>query len=265
MNAFAPGMEEVSGANFRTKPGIAGAVTGNVRSQQRVEAQFPAQGLIQHFDFGMHQQNGSVRIGEHVFYQPVAALAFRVGKAVKRAIALRVFDPVVQVAFFLVAKGFAIGDEELEVARVGLIHMRIVNLIDDAVAEREPEPATGMIGRAHAFFRARSPARLDSGRSKRDENFGQLHIMLSLSKNRTHHPTLHTQHRAVCRRGERAGHEGDQRHDFFLLAKTRKSKLGLTVRKTRCPHPGEVSFRFRHIGDEFSAHFPEHVGRPGPN
>ena len=168
MNAFAPGMEQVAGADFRTPPGIAGAVTRNVRSQQRVEAQLAAQGLIQHFDFGMHQQDGSVRIREHLFDQPVAALAFRVGKAVKEAIALRVFDPVVQVAFFLVAKGLAIGDEELEVARVRLVHMRVVNLIDDAVAEREPEPATGMIGRAHAFLGARSPARLDSGRSERD-------------------------------------------------------------------------------------------------
>ena len=74
---------------------------------------------------------------------------------------------MIQVALFLVAKRFAVGDEKLKVARVGLIHVRIINLVDDAVAEREPEPATGVIGRAHAFLRARSPARLDARRAER--------------------------------------------------------------------------------------------------
>ena len=99
-----------------------------------------------------------MRIGEHVFYQPVTALALRIGQAVKDAIAFRVFDPVVQVALFLVAKCLAVGDEELKVARVRLIDMRVVNLIDNAVTQREPEPATGVIGRADALFGARSPA-----------------------------------------------------------------------------------------------------------
>jgi hypothetical protein len=33
-----------------------------------------------------------------------------------------------------------------------LINTRIVNLVDDAVAEREPKPATGVIGRSNALF-----------------------------------------------------------------------------------------------------------------
>src|SRR2546427_9242665 len=108
-----------------------------------------------------------MRVREHVFCQLVAALWFRIGEPIERAIALRVFDQVIQVALFLVAKRFTITDEKLKVARVRLIDAWIVNLIDDAVAEREPEAATGMIGRADAFFRARSPARLDSRRTKR--------------------------------------------------------------------------------------------------
>src|SRR5881628_1429417 len=108
-----------------------------------------------------------MRIGQHMFYDPVAALALRICKAVKQAIAFRVFDQVIQIALFLVAKRFAITDQKLKVAGVRLIDPRIVNLIDDSVTQREPEAATGMIGSTHTFFRARSPAWLDSRRTKR--------------------------------------------------------------------------------------------------
>ncbi len=69
-----------------------------------------------------------------------------------------------QIALFLVTKRFSIADEKLKVARVRLVDVRIVNLVDDAVTQREPNAATGMIGRPHAFFRARSPAWLDPRR-----------------------------------------------------------------------------------------------------
>ena len=106
-------------------------------------------------------------IGEDVFYQPVATVTLRICKAVKQTIALRVFDEVIQVALFLVAKSFTITDKKLKVARVRLINARIINLIDDAVTKRKPEPATGMIGGPHTFFRARSPTRLNSRRAER--------------------------------------------------------------------------------------------------
>src|SRR2546428_667144 len=108
-----------------------------------------------------------MRIREDVFYQPVAAVGLGIRQTVKEAITLRIFDQVIQVALFFVAERFAITYQKLKVARVGMIDARIVNLIDDAVTEREPEPATCMIGRAHAFFRARSPAWLNSRRTKR--------------------------------------------------------------------------------------------------
>ena len=74
---------------------------------------------------------------------------------------------MIQVPFFLMAKRLSIADEKLKVARVGLIDMRIVNLIDDSMAEGEPNSATGVIRRADAFLRAGSPARLDPWRAKR--------------------------------------------------------------------------------------------------
>src|SRR5207249_2820893 len=99
--------------------------------------------------------------------QPVATVGRRIRQTVKEAIVLRVFDQVIQVALFLVTKCFAITDEKLKVARVRLIDTWIVNLIDDAMTEREPKTATRMIGRPHALLCARSPAWLDSRRTKR--------------------------------------------------------------------------------------------------
>ena len=50
------------------------------------------------------------------------------------------------------AKRFAVADEKLKVPRVRSIDMRIINLVHDAVTQREPDAATGVIGRANAFF-----------------------------------------------------------------------------------------------------------------
>src|SRR5467141_538712 len=116
-----------------------------------------------------------MRVREDVFYQPIATGGFRIRQTVKEAIALRVFDQVIQVALFLVTKSFAVSDQKLKVACVWLIDAWIVNLIDDAVTEREPKAATGMIGRTHAFFRARSPAGLDSRRTKRQCILRRIH------------------------------------------------------------------------------------------
>src|SRR6266446_5734049 len=128
-----------------------------VRNHERVKAQLPAQRFIEYFDLGVHEQDRQMRVREDVFYEPVATVGLRIRQTIKEAIALRVFDQVIQVALFLVAKRFAITYEKLKVARVRLIDTWVVDLIDDAVTKDEPEPATGMIGRTDSFFRARSP------------------------------------------------------------------------------------------------------------
>ena len=62
-----------------------------------------------------------------------------------------------QIALFLVAEGFAVGDEELKVAGVGGIDVRIIDLVDDAVAEREPDAGTAVIRSANAVLDAGRP------------------------------------------------------------------------------------------------------------
>ena len=108
-----------------------------------------------------------MRIREHIFHQTIAAVRLRIRQAIEETVALRIFNRVIEVALFLVAKRFAVADEKLEVARVWLINMRIINFVHDAVTQREPAPATGVIRRANALFRARTPSRLDPRRAKR--------------------------------------------------------------------------------------------------
>ena len=59
---------------------------------------------------------------------------------------------MIEVAFFLVAKCFAVADEKLKIAGVWLIDVWVVNLVEDSVTQREPETATCMVRRADAFF-----------------------------------------------------------------------------------------------------------------
>jgi hypothetical protein len=74
---------------------------------------------------------------------------------------------MIQIALFFVAKRFAVADEKLEVARVGLIDVRIINFVYDPMTQSEPAAATGMICRADTLFRARTPSRLNPRRAKR--------------------------------------------------------------------------------------------------
>src|SRR5262249_43056547 len=117
-----------------------------------------------------------MRISEHMFHYAVAVIRVRICEAIKEAIAFRIFDPMSKVAFFFLAKCFAIADEELKIASVWFVNVRIVNLVDDSVTEREPNAATRMVSRAHAFFRTRSPAGLNARRTKGYRLLRQIHF-----------------------------------------------------------------------------------------
>src|SRR5436309_13626328 len=115
----------------------------------------------------MHEQHRSMRIGEYIFDQPVAAARLKIRQAIKQTVTFRVFNRMREVALFLVAKRFSIADEKLKVACVWLINIGVVNLIEDSVTERESEAANCMIGRDNGLFRTRVPAWLEPRRTKR--------------------------------------------------------------------------------------------------
>ena len=123
----------------------------------------------------MHKQYRQVRVGKHMFYQTVAAARLCIRETIKEAIARRVFDKMIEIAFFFVAKRFAVADEKLKVAGVWLIDVRVVNLVEDSVTQREPETATCVVGRADAFFCAGSPPWLDPRGPKGDCILRRIH------------------------------------------------------------------------------------------
>lgn len=67
-----------------------------------------------------------------------------------------------QIAPLLVTECFAVGDEQLQVARVRLVGGRKVNFINDPVRKR----AAGVIRGAETLLRTARPARLNTGRAR---------------------------------------------------------------------------------------------------
>ena len=98
----------------------------------------------------------------------MAALTVGVREPVKQGVLLRVFSLVEQVATFLVAERFAIGDQKLQVACIGRIDVREIDFVDDAVAKREPNAGTAVIRSTDAVLGAGRPARLNPWHSKGD-------------------------------------------------------------------------------------------------
>src|ERR1035441_3990202 len=101
------------------------------------------------------------------------------GQPVEKTIPFRVFEQVVQVALFLVAKRLPVGDEKLKITRVRLIHTRVVDFVHDAMAEREPDAAARMINGASPFFRTGGPAGFYSGCAECGRGFSCIHIRIS--------------------------------------------------------------------------------------
>lgn len=107
-----------------------------------------------------------MRIAQDFFDDAITPGRFGIGQPKKQAAFFRIFNFVFEVAALFMAKALAIRDEELEVACVWNIDVRIVNLIDDTMAEREPDAAARVVSRADSFLRARGPTRLNTGRAK---------------------------------------------------------------------------------------------------
>src|SRR4029077_13594088 len=99
-----------------------------------------------------------MRISKNILYQTIPASPVRISKTVEKTIVLWVLDLVSEVPFLFMTERFAIGNEKLEVPCVRLIYMRVINLVDDTMAKREPDATASMIGGADSLLPTRSPA-----------------------------------------------------------------------------------------------------------
>src|SRR5579862_1105329 len=105
------------------------------------------------------QHDVTIRIRQHFLFDPVPSLQFRINQLESR-------DPgrdrdVLKLAmtFLFGEVACAVGDDQSHVTRASLVHTRVINFVQDAVAGGEPNPAVLIQGRACATLRTRSPAR----------------------------------------------------------------------------------------------------------
>src|SRR5688572_13369230 len=110
-----------------------------------------------------------MRIGQHMFDDPVAAMGIGVDKPVKQAIAFGIVNLMEQVALFLMTKAVSIGDQEPKIPRVGLINRWIIDLIENPVTDGKPHPATRMVRRSDPFLGTVRPTRFDPRPAKSGE------------------------------------------------------------------------------------------------
>ena len=119
-----------------------------------------------------------MRIHSDFFDEAIAPLPVGIREPVKQRVLFQAFGLVEQVTPLLVAERFTIRDQKLQVARVRRIHMRKIDLVDDAVAEREPDAGTAVVRGAETVLGAGSPARLDAWRPEGDGFLiHQVHIV----------------------------------------------------------------------------------------
>jgi hypothetical protein len=73
---------------------------------------------------------------------------------------------VPEVALFFVAEVFAIGDQEVEFARVRRVDGRTIDFADNALGKSKPEPAAGVVSSADTVLGRAAPEGLRSRRTR---------------------------------------------------------------------------------------------------
>ena len=135
---------------------IAGAAIDEVGCEQRIEA-IVADRARERLKLDPLQQDVAPRIGEHQLFEPVAPVGAGAGDGESRYTVGDRSDDAFGVALLLREEAASIGDDETEIPRAGLVDARIVDLVQNAVAQREPHLTPCRKGRADAALGAGGP------------------------------------------------------------------------------------------------------------
>ena len=131
-----------------------------MRREQREQAQ---RRIAARAQFHLLQHHVAPRIGDHRLEDVVATGDAFAAQAIGRhAIGQRV-HAVMRVALLLGEEPIRPGDDETEIAQAGLVEPRVVDLVQDAVAEREPDPAERRERGADAELVGGSPGGRNAG------------------------------------------------------------------------------------------------------
>src|SRR5580700_2427991 len=105
------------------------------------------------------QHDVAIGIRQHLLFDPVPSLQLRINQLVGGNPGRDRDVLELAMAFFFGEVACAVGDDQSHVTGASLVHTRVINFVQDAMAGGEPNPAVLIQGRAHATLRARSPAR----------------------------------------------------------------------------------------------------------
>ena len=114
-----------------------------------------------------------VRIGHNLLFNAIPAIAAGIDQFESRHAVGQPFHFVAGIAFFLGKKLRAVGDDHSHVTDASLINARVINLIENSVAQCKPDPALVAQRRAHTGLGAGCPARGNS-RTVWSETYGNF-------------------------------------------------------------------------------------------
>src|SRR3954451_5572357 len=114
----------------------------------------------------MYQYARLKRVRYDFLLQPIPVVAVGTFDVIAESMFVNIGDRALQVTLLFMKEGLPIGDQELHIANLRPIDGGVVNFVQNAMRQREPDPTPGRIGRSHALFGARSPARGNSRASK---------------------------------------------------------------------------------------------------
>ena len=130
-----------------------------MRREQQIKPQFSAQRGVVNHQLVVDQEDRQIRIADHGLADFITPGWIAIDDLIGKRTLFWIGQRMLQIPPLLVEKCLAVGDEQLQVAGVRLVDARVVNLVDDAVTEGEPQAGGGVIGSADAVLRTRSPAR----------------------------------------------------------------------------------------------------------
>jgi hypothetical protein len=102
-------------------------------------------------------------IGQDLLFDAVAAITAGVDQPESRHTIGQPVNCRVGATFLLGEELRSVRDDQPHVADAGLVNAWVIDLIEDSVAQREPDPTLITEGRANAGLGAGSPARRNSG------------------------------------------------------------------------------------------------------
>ncbi len=116
---------------------VVAAVVGEVRREQHEQAVVAGR-AGERREARALEQDRAARVGDDLLLDPVAVLRAGVHQPVGRDPLEQAGRLVPRITLLLGEEVAAVGHDQPEVSRAGLVHAREVDLVEDAVAQREP-------------------------------------------------------------------------------------------------------------------------------